>query len=41
MMTILDRHVEMFVVQTEMFELSLVEVELVQATFLNPANISS
>ena len=40
MMTVLDCHVEMLVVQAEVFELPLVQVELVQATLLHPADIS-
>ena len=40
MMTVLDRHVEMLVVQAELLELPLVQVELVQAALLHPADIS-
>ena len=40
MMTVLHSHVEMFVVQSKVFELPLVQVELVQAALLHPADIS-
>ena len=41
MMTVLHSHVEMFVVQSKVFELSLVQVELLQRTLLHPPNTSA
>ena len=41
MMTVLDCHVEMLVVQTKVFELPLVQVELLQRTLLHPPNTSA